>query len=236
MTEIGIAFQTDKPPAGTANSPPRPRRTASTWSACSPTCVPAAAAPCSRWPGRPRGCGSARPASTRTPSIPRDRRGAGRAGRGQRGPRLPGAGPRHLAERSASTSGGRWPTCATPRRSCARCCPATTAATRAPRTGWRPESGCGTGSGPGAAVPPGYLGARGAALAGEIADEIKVGGSANPAMVRLIRDRVGVGASPPGAPGDQVVLGAVTVVDEDGPPRAAGPDRGGQVPGRGGRA
>jgi 5,10-methylenetetrahydromethanopterin reductase len=47
-----------------------------------------------------------------------------------------------------------------------------------------------------------------AAFAGETADELKVGGSANPALVPLIRewagsDRVGI------------VLGAVTVVDED---------------------
>jgi 5,10-methylenetetrahydromethanopterin reductase len=48
-----------------------------------------------------------------------------------------------------------------------------------------------------------------AALAGEVADEVKIGGSANPAMVRLMQrwvanDDVGV------------VVGAVTVVDEDG--------------------
>src|SRR6266705_1644684 len=45
--------------------------------------------------------------------------------------------------RSASSSATRWNTCATPRRSCARCCPATTPATPAPRTGWHPGSGCG---------------------------------------------------------------------------------------------
>lgn len=50
---------------------------------------------------------------------------------------------------------------------------------------------------------------RMAALAGELADEVKIGGCANPEMVRLMRswldnDRVGV------------VVGAVTVVDEDG--------------------
>src|SRR5260370_23684597 len=39
----------------------------------------------------------------------------------------------------------RWPTCATPRRSCARCCPATTAATTVPPTGWPPGSGSATG-------------------------------------------------------------------------------------------
>ena len=47
------------------------------------------------------------------------------------------------------------------------------------------------------------------ALAGEIADELKVGGSANPAMVGVARDRLG-------SPTVEIVLGAVTVVDEDG--------------------
>jgi 5,10-methylenetetrahydromethanopterin reductase len=48
-----------------------------------------------------------------------------------------------------------------------------------------------------------------AALAGELADEVKIGGSANPDMVRLMREWVG---------NDEVgiVVGAVTVVDEDG--------------------
>lgn len=48
-----------------------------------------------------------------------------------------------------------------------------------------------------------------ARLAGEVADEVKIGGSANPDMVRLMREWIGndsVG----------VVVGAVTVVDEDG--------------------
>ena len=50
---------------------------------------------------------------------------------------------------------------------------------------------------------------RMAALAGEVADEVKIGGSANPEIVELMRswignDRVGI------------VVGAVTVVDEDG--------------------
>jgi 5,10-methylenetetrahydromethanopterin reductase len=51
------------------------------------------------------------------------------------------------------------------------------------------------------------------ALAGELADELKVGGSANPAMVELARTRLAAGgrAELPG-----IVLGAVTVVDEDG--------------------
>jgi 5,10-methylenetetrahydromethanopterin reductase len=50
---------------------------------------------------------------------------------------------------------------------------------------------------------------RMAALAGELADEVKIGGSANPDMVRLMRRWIG---------NDEVgiVVGAVTVVDEDG--------------------
>ena len=70
-------------------------------------------------------------------------------------------------------------------------------------------------------LPPlmiGTWGPRGAALAGEIADEIKAGGSANPAVVRLVRDRVLVGSRAAGRPAGQisVVLGAVTVVARDG--------------------
>src|SRR5260370_14526536 len=70
-------------------------------------------------------------------------------------------------------------------------------------------------------LPPlllGTWGPRGAALAGEIADEVKVGGSANPAVVQLIRDRVSVGCQAADRPLDQikVVVGAVTVVDQDG--------------------
>jgi 5,10-methylenetetrahydromethanopterin reductase len=50
---------------------------------------------------------------------------------------------------------------------------------------------------------------RMAALAGRVADEVKIGGSANPALVKLMREWIGnddVG----------IVVGAVTVVDEDG--------------------
>ncbi|GAA2635332.1 hypothetical protein GCM10010399_80110 [Dactylosporangium fulvum] len=69
--------------------------------------------------------------------------------------------------------------------------------------------------------PPLLIGAwgpRGAALAGRIAAEIKVGGSANPAMVVVVRDRLRAGAEPVGRSADDVriVLGAVTVVDRDG--------------------
>lgn len=55
----------------------------------------------------------------------------------------------------------------------------------------------------------GTWGARTAALAGEIADEVKIGGTANPAVVGVMRDRIGT-------PHVGIVVGAVTVVDEDG--------------------
>jgi 5,10-methylenetetrahydromethanopterin reductase len=50
---------------------------------------------------------------------------------------------------------------------------------------------------------------RTAAYAGEVAQEVKIGGSANPDMVELMRRWIG---------NDEVgvVVGAVTVVDEDG--------------------
>ena len=47
------------------------------------------------------------------------------------------------------------------------------------------------------------------ALAGEIADELKVGGSANPDLVPVMRRRLGNEKT-------AIVFGAVTVVDEDG--------------------
>lgn len=49
------------------------------------------------------------------------------------------------------------------------------------------------------------------ALAGEIADEVKVGGSANPNMIPVIRAYIAEG----GARDVGIVMGAVTVVDED---------------------
>lgn len=63
----------------------------------------------------------------------------------------------------------------------------------------------------------GAWGEKMAALAGEIADEIKVGGSANPLMVDIIRKRVNIGVEKAGRKPDDVgiVLGAVTVVNED---------------------
>lgn len=58
---------------------------------------------------------------------------------------------------------------------------------------------------------------RMSALAGEIGDEVKVGASANPEMARLVRTWVSPGAARAGRdPADiGVVLGAVTIVDED---------------------
>jgi len=54
----------------------------------------------------------------------------------------------------------------------------------------------------------GTWGQRTAAFAAEVADEIKLGGCANPDMVRLMREWVGDEVG--------VVVGAVTVVDDDG--------------------
>ncbi len=55
----------------------------------------------------------------------------------------------------------------------------------------------------------GGWGARMVALAGEIASELKIGGSANPDIVPVMRSRLGTDRT-------GIVLGAVTVVDEDG--------------------
>ena len=80
--------------------------------------------PCWRWRGSPPGSGSGRPTSTRTPSTrTRSRAGSPRstrppmAGLTSAWPAAPGW------RRSASGSTTRWNICATPRRSCARCCP-----------------------------------------------------------------------------------------------------------------
>jgi 5,10-methylenetetrahydromethanopterin reductase len=64
----------------------------------------------------------------------------------------------------------------------------------------------------------GTWGPRLAGLAGALADEVKIGGSANPAMVPLMRQWVGAGATAAGRTPSAIgiVLGAVTVVDEDG--------------------
>jgi 5,10-methylenetetrahydromethanopterin reductase len=64
----------------------------------------------------------------------------------------------------------------------------------------------------------GGWGERTVALAGEIAGELKVGGSANPSLVPLMLSRLADGAVRGGRPAGStgVVLGAVTVVDDDG--------------------
>lgn len=56
-------------------------------------------------------------------------------------------------------------------------------------------------------------------LAGEIADEVKIGGSTNPALVANVRKHLAIGeARAARAIGStRIVFGAVTVVDEDGP-------------------
>jgi 5,10-methylenetetrahydromethanopterin reductase len=64
----------------------------------------------------------------------------------------------------------------------------------------------------------GTWGPRLAALAGAVADEVKIGGSANPAMAPVMRARILAGAAKVGRGADAIgiVLGAVTVVDADG--------------------
>jgi 5,10-methylenetetrahydromethanopterin reductase len=64
----------------------------------------------------------------------------------------------------------------------------------------------------------GTWGPRLGEIAGAIADEVKVGGSANPAMVRLMKNWAAAGARAAGRRADAVgvLAGAVTVVDEDG--------------------
>jgi 5,10-methylenetetrahydromethanopterin reductase len=56
----------------------------------------------------------------------------------------------------------------------------------------------------------GAWGPRTVALAGEIADELKVGGSANAELVPVMRERLGPASA------TKIVRGAVTVVDRDG--------------------
>lgn len=65
----------------------------------------------------------------------------------------------------------------------------------------------------------GAWGPRLAALAGRVADELKIGGTANPDIVPVLRDRIAAGAQGRPAPG--IVVGAVTVVDEDAEPARA---------------
>ncbi len=64
----------------------------------------------------------------------------------------------------------------------------------------------------------GTWGAKMSALAGEIADEVKVGGSANPALVPVVRGYIAQGEHKAKRPLGSVAItmGAVTVIDEDG--------------------
>lgn len=63
----------------------------------------------------------------------------------------------------------------------------------------------------------GTWGRKLAALAGEIADEVKIGGSANPDVIPLIADYIAAGEARAGRPrgGVKIVIGAVSVIDED---------------------
>jgi 5,10-methylenetetrahydromethanopterin reductase len=63
----------------------------------------------------------------------------------------------------------------------------------------------------------GTWGARGLGLAGQVADEVKLGGCANPDMVRLARTRLDAACTAAGRDPASVglVAGAVTVVDDD---------------------
>jgi 5,10-methylenetetrahydromethanopterin reductase len=70
-------------------------------------------------------------------------------------------------------------------------------------------------------VPPLMIGAwgpRGAALAGEIADELKVGGTASPTVIGQARQRATAASLAAGRSADvvRIVAGAVTVVAENG--------------------
>jgi 5,10-methylenetetrahydromethanopterin reductase len=64
----------------------------------------------------------------------------------------------------------------------------------------------------------GTWGAKTAELTGEVADEVKIGGSANPALVPVVRGYLAKGEQRAGRELGSVgiVIGAVTVVDEDG--------------------
>ncbi len=63
----------------------------------------------------------------------------------------------------------------------------------------------------------GTWGPQTARLAGALADEIKIGGSTNPAMVAALRPHLDAGSAAAGRPPNSVAicLGAVTVVDEN---------------------
>lgn len=64
----------------------------------------------------------------------------------------------------------------------------------------------------------GSWGPRLLAIAGELADEVKIGGSTNPALVPKVKQRLAAGETKAGRAAGSVgvCFGAVTVVDEDG--------------------
>ncbi len=64
----------------------------------------------------------------------------------------------------------------------------------------------------------GAYGPRLAALAGEMVDEVKVGGSANPALVPIIRDRITQGINRAGRSlkDVKIAFGSVSMIDADG--------------------
>jgi 5,10-methylenetetrahydromethanopterin reductase len=69
--------------------------------------------------------------------------------------------------------------------------------------------------------PPLLIGTWGsatAAMAGELSDEVKIGGTVNPAMIGVMRQRLAPGIAAAGRDAAEVgvVVGAVTVVDNDG--------------------
>jgi 5,10-methylenetetrahydromethanopterin reductase len=71
------------------------------------------------------------------------------------------------------------------------------------------------------AQPPLLIGTWGpatAAMAGELADEVKIGGTVNAAMIDVMRQRLAPGIAAAGRAADEVgvVVGAVSVVDKDG--------------------
>ena len=63
----------------------------------------------------------------------------------------------------------------------------------------------------------GTWGKKLAALAGEVADEVKIGGSANPDVIPVIADYIALGEARARRPKGtvKIVIGAVTVIDED---------------------
>ncbi len=142
----------------------------------------------------------------------------GAARPGHEGSRVPRADPWRVAgERSASAPSGRSPRCV---RQCSSSGPCSKGGTMASPVRSTGGAGARLRYAPPRGRVPIVLGTWGrttARLAGELADEIKVGGSANPAMVPYLAPSIAAGtasaARPPGSVG--ICLGTVTVVDAD---------------------